>query len=258
MWGAYTGNTASSFTSFEQLVGKQADVHAVFMGWGDSFPNDLVSPLKSNGQSILIFWEQYGTSLDQIINGSQDSYIKEFANDAKSYGGEVLLAPFHEMNGDWDPWGGTVGSNTPQKVIQAWQHMHDLFAGAGNVKFVWAVNNDSVPDTSENSIKNYYPGSSYVDYVGIDGFNFGSPWQTYDQVFSSALSQVKGYGKPILLSSMASAAGSQKAGWITDALSKIYSDSSIKGFIWFNENKEENWQINSDTASLQAFQNGVK
>ncbi|MDP3882881.1 MAG: glycosyl hydrolase [Candidatus Staskawiczbacteria bacterium] len=258
MWGAYTGNTASSFTNFEQQVGKQADINAVFTGWGDSFPVDLASPLKSNGQSILIFWEQYGVTLDQIINGSQDSYIEEFASDAKAYGGQVFLAPFHEMNGDWDPWGGTVGNNTPAKVVSAWKHVHDLFSGASNVKFVWSVNNVSVPNTSENAIANYYPGSSYVDYTAVDGFNFGSPWQTYDQVFSSALGQLEKYSKPILITSMASAAGSEKSAWITDALSKIYSDSSIKGFVWFNENKEQNWLINSDSASLKAFQDGIK
>jgi len=57
---------------------------------------------------------------------------------------------------------------------------------------------------------------------------------------------------------MASAAGSQKASWITEGLKLISSDPSIAGFIWFNENKEQNWLVNSDPASLQAFKTGVQ
>jgi len=94
--------------------------------------------------------------------------------------------------------------------------------------------------------------------VGVDGFNFGNPWQSYDEIFSSALSRLKKYNKPIYIFSMACAQGSQKADWITDALSKIKSDPSITGFIWFNEDKEQNWLINSDQQALQAFQNAIK
>jgi len=253
IWGAYLSD--GNLASFESLVGAKADMQAYFYGWGDSFPAS--STLKSQGKTLAIFWEQYGVTLDSIISGAQDAYIKDFADDAKAYGGPVILMPFHEMNGNWDPWDGTVGSNTPAKVVAAWKHVHDLFASATNVKFAWAVNNDSVPDTAENAIANYYPGAGYVDYVGVDGFNFGDQW-TFSSVFSSALSQLKTYGKPILITSMASADGAQKASWITEALNTISSDSSIAGFIWFNENKEANWLVNSNPDALQAFKVGIQ
>ncbi len=253
MWGAYLGDSNAS--SFESLVGKKMDIQAYFYGWKDSFPSN--STLKNEGKTLFIFWEQYGVTLDQIISGSQDSYIKQFAQAAKAYGGPVMLAPLHEMNGNWDPWGGTVGNNTPAKVVSAWKHIHNLFADATNVKFVWAVNNTSVPNTNENAISSYYPGSQYVDYVGIDGFNFGEQW-TFDSVFSSALSQVKGYNKPILISSTASATGTKKAAWITETLNEIFKDPSIVGFIWFNENKEQNWLVNSDPSCLSAFKQAVQ
>jgi len=258
IWGAYTGNTTESFTDFQKLVGKKADLNAVFVGWPDPFPASIAIPLKNGGRTPVIFWESYGVTLDQIIAGQEDYYIKQFAEDAKNYGGNVILAPFHEMNGDWSPWNGTVGNNTPSKVIEAWKRMYNLFSGVSNVKFAWAVNNDSAPNTAENAITNYYPGADYVDYVGVDGFNFGDPWQTYSEIFSKTLEQLKTYNKPIYIFSMASAEGPQKAEWITDTLSQIKANPDIAGWIWFNENKEQNWLIDSDPASLQAFQVAVK
>ncbi len=250
LWGAYLSD--GNVSSFESSVGKKMDMQAIFTGWGDSFPAS-----SDKTKTLVIFWEP-NVSLDSITSGSSDSYIKQFAAGAQSYGGPVVLIPFEEMNGNWDIWDGAYGSNTPAKVIAAWKHIHDLFSGVSNVKFGWDVNNDSVPDTSANAISNYYPGSAYVDYVCVDGFNFGSPWQSYSDMFSSALSQVKGYGKPILIASMASAESSQKAAWVTDALNQIAKDSSITGFIWFNENKEQNWLVNSDSAALQAFKTAIQ
>ena len=121
------------------------------------------------------------------------------------------------------------------------------------------MNNDSVPNTSANSISAYYPGSAYTDYVGVDGFNFDSPWQSFNDIFASALQTISGYGKPIIIFSMASAQGSAKAAWITDALSvQIPRYPGIVGWIWFNENKEQNWLVNSDSASLQAFKTAIQ
>ncbi len=260
LWGAYE---ARDFSQLQNKVGKKADIEAVFLGWGDSFPLHETH-LKAHGQILFIFWEQYGVTLDQILGGSQDAYIAQFAADAKTYDGEVRLAPFSEMNGEWSPWGGVAEGNTPAKVIEAWKHIHALFADASNVEFVWVVNQESVPDTPENSIASYYPGDEFVDYVGVDGFNFGKPWQTYDQIFTSALMQLRKYDKPILVTSMSCAPGQQKSTWIKDALFKIYADPDIVGFVWFNENKEgqgeweANWLVDSDHDSLEEFRNAVK
>ena len=258
IWGAYTGNTAESLVDFQKQIGGKVNINAVFPDWGSPFPVDLAAPLKDNGQTIIIFWEPSSVTLDQIISGSSDYYISSFAMQAKAYGAPVILIPFEEMNGNWDSWDGTVGDNTPAKIILAWRHMHDLFAGVTNVKFGWDVNSDSVPDMPSNAIENYYPGADYVDYVGVDGFNFGNPWQTYSDIFSSAIQELKTFNKPIYIFSMACAEGPEKASWISDALSQIKSDPSIAGWIWFNENKEQNWLVWSDQSALGAFQAGIK
>ncbi len=255
-WGAYVGDSVvTDLASFETLAGRSVNIVATFLGFSDSFPSSYSSTIGAKGKKLLIFWEPE-INYDSINNGSQDAQIKRFAEGAKAYGHEVILAPFHEMNGDWDVWGGTVGSNTPAKFISAWKRLHGIFkaAGATNVKFALAYNNDSVPDISGNQISDYYPGSEYVDYVGVDGFNFGDPWQTFDSIFATPLTKLKTYGKPIYIFSMGSVPGTQKAAWIKDALSVQINKYPLSGWVWFNQNGGDgNWLINSDSASLSAF-----
>lgn len=250
-WGVFLPSV--SLSTFEQSVGKQANMQATFVGWNESFPSSLANSLKSSGKTLVIFWENTGTSLDQINAGSSDSYISSFAAQAKASGASVILAPLHEMNGNWDTWDGTVGNNTPAKVITTWRHIHDAFAGVTNVKFAWDVNNVSVPDTASNSINSYYPGSAYVDYVGVDGFNFDT--ESWDQVFpSSLMSLLSSYNKPIYILSTASVPGAQKAQWIKDMGAHIKNYPNIAGWVWFNQNGGDgNWLVDSDTLSLAAF-----
>jgi beta-mannanase len=245
--------TSGGLSALEQTVGKQANMQAVFVGWNQSFPTSLANSLKASGKTLVIFWEQYGVTVDSINSGSSDTYIRNFAAAAKASGASVILSPLHEMNGNWDPWGGTVGNNTPAKIISEWRRIHGLFAGVSNVKFAWDVNNISVPNTTANSIGAYYPGDAYVDYVAVDGFNFGS--QTWDQVFpSSLMNQLSSYGKPIYILSTGSVPGSQKAQWIKDMGVGIKKYPKIAGWVWFNQDGGDgNWLINSDSASLSAF-----
>jgi len=255
-WGAYVGSSTSDVTTFESLVGHKMDMLKLFVGGGDSFPSEFGSTVRDQGKTFVIFWEPYDMTLNGIISGSQDSVIKQFAAGAKAYGGPVLFAPLHEMNGDWNPWGGVVGSNSPAKVVTAWKHIHDLFAGISNVKFLWAVNGDSVPDTAENTISLYWPGSDYVDYIGLQNFNGPtfSTSESFDALFSSPIAQVKEYNKPIIISSTGCTQNAKKPAWITDALSvAIKKYPSVIGWIWFNENGAADWRVNSNEASLAAF-----
>ena len=211
-WGVFAGDQNDNLSTVASLLGAQPDIQAVFTGWGDPFPSYVGTGLCPN-RSLLVFWENYNYSLDNIISGKYDSYIKTFAAGTTSYKCPVIISLFHEMNGNWDDWDGTMGDNSPAKIISAWKHVHDLFAAAGvtNVKWAWAVNNVSEPDTAANSPDVYYPGDSYVDYVGVDGFNFGNPWQTFGQVFDTAIAGVQKYNKPIYIFSMGAVANAQKA-----------------------------------------------
>jgi beta-mannanase len=240
--------------------------------WGNEGafpPPSLTTPLKNSNKTLIIFWDsmdytalttnQPRFSMDAIIRGDWDNYIKSFAASAKAYGGSVILIPFEEANGNWSPWSGTLNGNTPAKVMEAYRHIHDVFGNVPNVKWALALNSNSVPDTTANALELYYPGDNYVDYMGIDGFNFGSPWLSFSQIFDKTLATLKRFNKPIWIFSLATAEGSGKAAWISDAITvQIPKHSEIVGWVWFNEAKEQNWLVWSSDAALTAFKNAVK
>jgi beta-mannanase len=217
----------------------------------------------------LEFWDPAGGvsqpsfSLAKIAGGSFDTYLHAYAKSAKAFGSPVWLRPLHEMNGNWYPWGGTVNGNTPASFIAAWRHIHDIFVseGATNVSFVWCPNADSVPATTANSISAYWPGDGYVDLLGLDGYNFGgSAWRSFSSTFSSAYAKVTALSsKPVVVGEIGCATqGGNKAAWITDMFKVIpASFPRIAGIAWFDADKECDWRVESDAASLAAFSAGA-
>jgi len=166
----------------------------------------------------------------------------------------VILAPFDEMNINENAWGYGNSGNTATKFVTAWKHIHDLFTGVSNVKFGLDYNNVSVPSIAGNLVTDYYPGDTYVDYVGVDGFSLSSNWQTFGELFDNVMNQINSYNKPIIVFSVASEGNPQKADWITEGLgSHIKTYKNVLGWIWFNQGGSPNWLVNSDSLSLQAF-----
>ncbi len=257
IWGAYVGDSSADINTFENLVGQEVDIRSVFYGFDDGFPVNYASTIGSKGKTLLLFWES-SFGYDSILNGSKDAVIKKFAEDAKTYGYPVMLSPFHEMNGNWSPWSGTLHNNTPAKFIDAWKHIHNLLKVAPNVKFALVYNSNSVPNVAGNQFDDYYPGAEYVDYVGLDGFNFGTPWLSFKEIFDAPIKKLAVYNKPIYIFSMGSVPDEKKAEWIKDALGVQIHNYPIVGWIWFNQNGHDgNWLVNSDPQSLEAFKSVI-
>jgi hypothetical protein len=270
LWVPGSPSSMAPLEAAESLAGTHAGVVHFFISDSESFPAARCQSVADHGSTPLVtleFWSIGSTGLTAITNGSKDAYITKFADAAKAYGGEVWLRPFHEMNGNWYPWGGSVGSNSASKLVAAWKHVHDIFVaeGATNVKFVWCVNNDSVPSGSANAISAYWPGDAYVDYAAMDGYNAGttqswSSWRPFTNVFGAAYSTVAGLtSKPIFIAETSSVEqGGSKAAWVTDMFSSIASKfPRLIGVCWFDELKTYDWRIESSTASADAFRTSL-
>jgi beta-mannanase len=240
-----------------------------YIDWNTNFPSTDCNLIDSYGGVPQIVWEPWLSSsntLDAISGGAYDTYINNFAQAAKAWNKLIYLRFGHEMNGNWYPWDGTHngGSAGPAKYIAAWRHIRAIFtnAGATNVKFVWSANHINCPTDAWNDAVNYYPGAAYVDWIGLDGYNWGTGnWQSFSQIFSSYYTTFSSYGKPIMISEFACTtdeAGSTKAVWLTDAFTNIRNNyPQIRMFNWFNVNKERDWRIDSSAGSQTAFQNAL-
>jgi len=206
-----------------------------------------------------------------IADGHLDSFITPWARAAAKYDKVFFLRFAHEMNGGWYPWGtapNNANGNTPEEYVAMWQRVVDIFRreGATNVRWVWSPNASST-EQPLTPLANIYPGDDYVDWVGIDGYNFGtsqkgSKWIDFRATIADTYQELDGItDKPMMIAEIASAEqGGDKAGWITQGLLTDLPTlfPRIRAVIWFNANREANWRIDSSQAALSAFQSAAQ
>lgn len=270
-YGAWIGSwpTNQSLIDFQNLQQKHLDIVGIYANWNTNF-NGLKSTFDSvynNKSIVLLTWEANGLSTVDIANGLKDDYIRQMARDIKSYDKDIIIRIFHEGNGNWYSWAiGDSKVNTNKSYIAAFRHVVDLFRREGANKVNWEFNVNASNVGQGSSYLNNYPGDNYVNIISIDGYNWGttqswgSTWQSFDEIFSPAYNALKVYNKPISISEISSAEqGGNKSQWITNTFNSIKSSkySLIKTVIWFNENKETDWRINSSTSALTAYRNAI-
>ncbi len=269
----------SNIAAFQATIGKRLASVMWYVNFTQDFPAADAAVVKDNGSIAVITWEPWKSvvpdsdyTLQKITNGDFDTYIEKWALAARNFKYPILLRFAHEMNGDWYPWDGAHNgsSEAPARFIAAWKHVHNIFdqSGAANVTWVWDVNSSSSPDVSWNSALNYYPGDAYVDWVAVDGYNWGtsqswSSWQSFDGIFLSSYNALHAQmpSKPIMIGEFAcSEAGGDKATWITDAFTRIKTNyPAVKLLSWFDINKatETDWRMESSVATESAFKAAV-
>lgn len=200
-------------------------------------------------------------SCDSIAGGAHDTILTEWAEAfAIRHDGPWYLRPMHEMNGTWYPWAGS----DPYAYQAAWKRIVDLFdhAGADRVRWVWCP---LVDDVGPHELEAYWPGSRYVDVIGLDGYNWGTNhpenggWRTTEQVFSTAYDRVHALnrGLPVWLCEVGCApAGGDKPAWVTDLYHLVYTQlRAVEAVVWFSLDKEQNWEVHTDPAVAAAIRN---
>jgi beta-mannanase len=260
---------------FEADAGKRVGLIMYFQGWPyDPFRTDLANGVAARGAIPEITWEpwdytlglnQPDYSLARIIDGTHDPYITAFAQSAKDFGKTVFIRFAHEMNTNYYPWcEGVNGNYTAGQFVSAWQHVVGIFrsVGATNVKWVWSPN---VSYSGTTPLAQLYPGDAWVDWVALDGYNGGTAlpyggWQSFEQVFGPSLAELATVttSKPVMIGETASVEqGGSKPDWITAKFAQLAIHPEIKAFVWFNQNKEADWRIESSDPSRQSFATGV-
>jgi mannan endo-1,4-beta-mannosidase len=249
-------SNSESASAYMQAVGRQPEMTMWYHDFGDTImTSEERSALRASGQIPMVTWEPNRQSLSSIAGGSYDSYVRESARTVKGFGSEVLLRFAHEMNGTWYPWHGSSST-----YISAWQHLVTIFReeGVANVRWVWAPN---VDNTGSMPFSSYFPGDSWVDYVGLDGYNWGATtgnqWKSLREVFAISYAKITQLSsKPVIFTETSSSEiGGDKADWIrTGFINTIPNEfPRVSGVVWFNKSQEDDWRINSSTASLEAF-----
>ncbi|WP_256685312.1 glycoside hydrolase family 26 protein [Halococcus qingdaonensis] len=255
------------------------------------------------GHVPLISWQPFEPQKNQtsetiereIANGEYDDQIDEWASLLDSWahprgdntrGRRFYFRPAHEMNGNWFPWsaldatrveataapetddgdGEDPTAGIPEDYVGMWRQLYKRFSETkldeSNIQWIWSPNADEIGGIRA---ERYYPGDDYVDWVGLDGFNFGgsqqystgqSNWRSPAELFDPMLNRMRELtDKPVALTEFASSSipssgnghdPQQKAQWIDDAFSYV-SENDIKMTCWFNVDKtgqdETDWAV---------------
>ena len=125
--------------------------------------------------------------------------------------------------------------------------------------WVWSPNAQDVPSQSWNHYTNYYPGDAYVDWVGIDGYNWGGrAWKSFATRFGSANGIYADYArrKPIMIAEYGSAeTGGDKGAWYRDAAATIPRRfPSIAALVaWDASDPRANFRIDSSAGAVAGY-----
>lgn len=253
---------------FEALVERPVAIVMWYQDWAitRALDCDLLRAVADHGAVPLITWEPWDHSrgaaqpafhLERLLAGTHDAHLRSWASALASYERPVLLRWAREMNGNWYPWGIGNAGTTAAHYRSAWRHVWSIFQaeGANNVRWVWSPN----VLHGAAAFEPCFPGDEYVDWLGLDGYNWGGwlRWRSFTQVFEAAYRRITALSpKPLMIAEMACAEdGRRKARWISDAFEVQIPVHfpRVRAVIWFNQDKERDWRVESSPESRRAF-----
>ena len=256
--GTYIGmfasdkQTGSNISNVKGVFGKQHSMFLTYVGWRylrpeshTYFPIVFANKAKASGAAIQIGLEP-SNGLQDV---KDDAYLRQFAREAKAYGGPVFLRYASEMNGNWVKWYGN-----PTLYKEKWRLVHKIMKEeAPNVVMVWSPN-----VTPTGNIDAYYPGDAYVDWVGLSLYQV--PYSNGKDVTSiNQIDQIKSFynkysKKPIMISEGAVSSYNLKLKknyntWAVGQIGNMYGYlpkmfPQIKAITYFNFSKTQTIKLN--------------
>ncbi|WP_266077111.1 glycoside hydrolase family 26 protein [Haladaptatus caseinilyticus] len=277
--GVFPGDRTEDLTSldrFETWLGTRPTVVTLFIS-GLSDPNRVEAFVDSwmtrtwnHSHVPLVTWEPRTETesneliTQQIARGMYDEQISRFASLLESWifeppeGHErrLFFRPAHEMNGDWYPWSARDGRITPSDYVRMWRHLREIFAETvmigEHIQWMWSVNCE---DRLAYPAESFYPGDEYVDWIGIDGYNWGdsqkwSEWKSPSEIYDPMLDRMKRLAdNPIAFPELASSScyrgryrASEKNAWITE-FGRYIASTDVNLISWFNMDKNTDWAV---------------
>ncbi|HET9016446.1 MAG TPA: glycosyltransferase family 2 protein [Thermomicrobiaceae bacterium] len=208
-----TGVTFGAYDPSGTLSGLSGLDH-LFIAWSNDTTGGLpVNAIRADyraGRPVMVSvepWPIAGISgndvLGAIAAGRYDPVILAEARTVAALRQPILLRFAHEMDlaGQY-PW----SAQDPAAYIAAYRHVVDLFRANGATNALWVWSPAGTVQAPE-----YYPGNSYVDYVGTTVLEY-SLWETQiakvatprplSTLIKEKYDLLKGFGKPVIIAEM--------------------------------------------------------
>ncbi len=152
-------------------------------GAGDCYADKLFSQERFKDCAVAIGLELVNHE-QKVASGEHDSYIYSLGNWIRQSGRPVFLRIGYEFDGH--PW----NHYEADAYVAAFRRIRDIFTAEGidNVTYVWQSKGAG---STDEDLKNYYPGDEYVDWCAYSQFAGGRCQKMID------LAREK--GKPVLI-----------------------------------------------------------
>jgi len=188
-----------------------------------------------DGTAPMVSWELDFT--EDFGDGHMDAYLKQQAQQIIAYGKPVFLRPDWEMDGNWYPkWSPPAVSAS--RYISDWRYLVRFLRAAGvtNASFVWCPN---VGEPIGKPASNWYPGDSYVDWVGTDAYpSQGESTDAFAE--TDGLDQIAAFagqhGKPMMLAEWGVTSPDPDNAWLFDRVFQWAADypKTVKALVYFD------------------------
>jgi hypothetical protein len=254
------GSRIEGLEIVEELTGRKMAVARVYMLWYEEFPLDLMQSLSDRG-TIPLFSLQTARSRQpplvtwrDVASGAEDDVVDAVADQIKALGTPMFFAFASEPESQGDPAG----------FVAAYRHVHARFAARGvtNVSFATILYSFTY---LRGDADLYYPGDTYVDVLGADGYNWygcpgrNDPWTPFDFVFQDFYDYGVAHGKPMVIPEWGSMEDpdipGRKAAWLTEAAATLKRWPEIKALTYYDNGAASDcdWWIDSSQSALDAF-----
>ena len=293
--GGITGEeddiTVRDVQNYENIVGQKAAWVYFSNNWyaDRKFPAATANWIRSHGaipyirlmlrsKNHMVNKPETAYTLQAIIDGKFNDDLKAWGREAAAFGSPLIVEYGTEVNGDWFGWNGKFhgGGKTdgfgdpnkadgPERFVAAYRHLIDTIRSAGAANITWVFHLDAAqsPAADWNRFENYYPGSDYVQWIGVSCYGPQKPRDSkeenmsfrekFDPVYPRIIKLAP--DKPIIIAEFGCTRGYpyvKAEDWDNAALSDILTKRwpGVRGFSWWNE-KWENDDVRSHDTTMR-------
>jgi len=250
--------------ALEAELGRPVDIASTYVDWSYVFPGPNESWMADGGKrKVLLSWEPWGVRFSEVTSHRRDSYLESVANAMRAYPHDLYVRPWPEMNGNWSTWQPTPGAEkkdggTPAEFIAAWRYVVTFFHDRGirNLKFVFNVDASNWP--SNTPVRTIWPGSEYVDVLGLDGFNWGGrDWRSFEEIFAPMYATLTRLDAnlPVWVAEFGCPVGGARADWMAKMMT-TRAFPRLQAVVYFDVRTRLDWRL--DHAARQAIRSHLR
>jgi len=265
--------------NLSSVLSRPLSIASVFRGPGDIWPGPVEAALGS-GRTLLVGWYLDDRSFGYWASAAARPELVAVARRVKAYGRIVAIRPWAEMNGDWQSFQPTANPTDGyatgyQAFIAAWRNLVTVFRaeGATNVRWVFNPTTDTYAETTD--VRRIWPGQSYVNVLGLDGYNWGTggglTWRSFANIYQIQYNRLVSLAPSLPLwiceigcadplsarNAVTAPTGQSKAQWWKDMSLAVQKMPAVQAVVLFDMCKERDWRASSSATALTGLRGAL-